>query len=527
MKKQVRYLFCAATLALAVTAGLSGCGETQSAFPAAGGSSPAPAAAAGTQAEASSPGSAGSGENAGASSLTLGSDGSLAEADNYPDLQELDVTGSSIPLDDVLAWAEAHPDVTVKYTVPLGSGRVSSDAVSLTAEEGLSYEALTGALRYLPNITTLNLPETALNASQLAELEQRYTVNATVSFMGTVLGPETESLDLSALTPEQVPEAAAKLSGLANLQNVELMDADGQCALGVEDVKTLVSAVPQARFHYSFDLFGKRVSTTDERVEFVRQQIGNDAAPELRAALDILYPGTYVLLDDCGFSDEVMASIRDDYPDKKVVWRVHCGTLYNALTDDEVILMTFEIDDTNCSPLQYCTEVRYIDVGHNSTLHDISWMANMTKLECVIVSGAPVSDISCFANCPNLEWLELCFCLYVKDLTPIQNLTNLRFLNVSFSTVEDLTPLDNVPLERFNNMGTYANWEMQQHFLELHPDCITLFEGVQPYGYGWRYDDEGVTQFSYYAKMRRVFHYPDEGWYGGWKMTDVDLTGLE
>ena len=260
-------------------------------------------------------------------------------------------------------------------------------------------------------------------------------------------------------------------------------------------------------------------------MEFVSQHIGNEGEAEIRAALDLLPAGTYFKLDGCGVSDEVMASIRDDYPDKKVVWRIYCTYWFNALTDDEVILMTFDLDDTNCGPLKYCTEARYIDVGHNNTLHDISWVQYMPKLECIIVSGAPVSDLSYFRNCPNLTWLELCFCYYVQDLTPLSGLSNLKYLNVSFSQVEDLSPLTLLPLERFNCMkyeGQEVSDEQRAAFTENHPDCISLFEGDQPYGYGWRYDDEGYSYFSYYARMRQIFHYPDEGWYGGWKMTDVD-----
>ena len=45
----------------------------------------------------------------------------------------------------------------------------------------------------------------------------------------------------------------------------------------------------------------------------------------------------------------------------------------------------------------------------------------------------------------------------------------------------------------------------------IHPkeECITVFYGYsQPYGYGWRYDDNGQTMFWYYKDViREVFEY--------------------
>ncbi|MBR1496161.1 MAG: hypothetical protein IJ617_00860 [Oscillospiraceae bacterium] len=516
MKKKTRML-AGGALALALLL-LPGCGRT-----AAASSTPAPSA------ETASP-------NAGITTLTLpaASLEELAKADDYPDLRELDLSGSSIPTAELLEWMEAHPSLNVKYSVLLGSVRVSPDAAELSAPPGVGYEELEAALQYLPALQKLRLPETALSPDQLTALSERYELEYSLRLLGQTVDAATEELDLSSLSPEQVPETAAALALLPGLRRVELMDAAGQCALGAAEVRQLVQAAPQAAFNYTFELFGKTVSTADKRIEFVRQQIGDEHEAEIRAALDLMPAGTYLLMDTCGMSDEVMASIRDDYPDKTVVWRIFCTYYFSALTDDEVILMTFDLNNENCGPLKYCTEARYIDVGHNNTLTDISWAANMPKLECIIVSGAPVSDLSPFANCPNLTWLELGFCYYVTDLTPLSGLRNLKYLNTSCSQLQDITPLMDVPLERFmcaQYPGQEIPKDQQEAFIASHPDCIAIFGAFDsnnlavnnPYGYGWRYNDAGMTFFEYYARMRQIFHYADPNWYGGWKFDVVDL----
>jgi hypothetical protein len=45
--------------------------------------------------------------------------------------------------------------------------------------------------------------------------------------------------------------------------------------------------------------------------------------------------------------------------------------------------------------------------------------------------------------------------------------------------------------------------------MAIHPDCWTQFLGSQPYGTGWRYEDNGITYTEIYRKIRDIFHYDD------------------
>ena len=63
-------------------------------------------------------------------------------------------------------------------------------------------------------------------------------------------------------------------------------------------------------------------------------------------------------------------------------------------------------------------------------------------------------------------------------------------------------------------MGTKVPVADTKAYEENHPDCLTRFEGQQPYGYGWRYDDHGYTFFEYYANMREIFRYADTNYSG-------------
>ena len=94
---------------------------------------------------------------------------------------------------------------------------------------------------------------------------------------------------------------------------------------------------------------------------------------------------------------------------------------------------------------------------------------------------------------------------------------NLKYLNISFTKVSDISSLEHLPLERFNSMGNNVSPASQAEFAKWHPECLTRFTGKQPYGYGWRYIDNGITYNDYYANMRIVFRYDDKDYHGNRK----------
>ena len=307
----------------------------------------------------------------------------------------------------------------------------------------------------------------------------------------------------------QVDEVLGKIGLLTNLQTVTLSNS-----LSLEDVAKLQDANPTAAFRYSFSLFGKTVSTTDTEIIYKNQKIGNDGESELRRALPVLGACQRFVLDNCGFDSEVLAKVRDDFRDTtKVIWRIYFGTngRYTTLTDDDTIRAVYNVTDDTCGPMKYLEDVKYMDLGHNEYLTDLSFTAYMPELEVLIASGCAVKDLSGIENCKKLTWLELASCGKLKDITPLAGCEGLKYLNLSFTGVSNYMPLDGLKLERFVCLSPKASTAEQNTFLAIHPktDCITVFYGYSnPYGYGWRYDDNGKTMFWYYKDViREVFDY--------------------
>ena len=437
----------------------------------------------------------------------------------FPNLKTLDA--SQCDDYEVLAVADATlTDCELTYYVYLGHPghqlHYQSDYVKLgfpellVGEPDYDFEQLMQNLVYLPDLKELHLENTVYSLEQVQSLREAYP-DVAITATAEVFGQEyeldtTTELDLSHLTSDRVEATAQVLSCLPNLSYVELMDENGESALSLEDVRVLAAAAPNTAFNYTFELFGQTISTAAETVEYVDVSIGNEGVEEIRAALDLLNACTYFKLDNCGIDNETMAQLRDDYPDVKIVWRIQVWQR-TWLTDTEVLRAVYHVDDKNCGPFKYLTDVKYIDLGHNETLTDYSFVSYMPNLEICIASGSPVTDLTPFASCKKLEFLELAWCGHLEDLSPLAECESLKYLNICRTAVKDISPLENLPLERLHFFPCPLDQSVRDAYQEAHPDCWAKFTGSSnnPYGVGWRYDEDG-TYSDCYAKVREVFN---------------------
>lgn len=431
--------------------------------------------------------------------------------DEYPNLKEVDLCGSTC-YTAIMVYIQNHPDIRVTYNVDFGGAAGDNWTTDLELPaEGVNFEDLLHNLIYLPQVESVHLPMTNLTLENMETLKGAYPEIAftyTVNVLGRELDLESDYVDLSGMTSGQIESAVPALMLLPNLANVELMDDSGSCSLSRQDVKRLVDVAPGVNFHYVFSLFGQTISTTDEKVRFDKLSLTADDEPAIREALSIMTGCKTFVLNRCGLSNELMASIRADYPNTELVWDCYFGKdgRYGGFTNTDTIRAVYNVTDDTCYNLRYFQDVKYIDMGHNDTLTDVSWAEFMPQLEILILSGAPVTDLTGLGYCKNLEWLELANCYKLSDLTPLSGCSGLKYLNICFSKVSDLMPLDGLPLELLFCKQTRVNAEEQKIFKEVHEDCIATFYGKDPYaGPGWRYTDNGHTFTEPYKKVREVF----------------------
>lgn len=434
----------------------------------------------------------------------------LLHLEEYTQLKRLDLTGSTCYA-AIVRYMQAHPRVDVTYTVELETVTVGNKETSLVLDPGTcSYETLAENLAYLPRLETVHMPLCDYTPDQMIALLGLYPNiqwNYTMVFLGQELTRELTELNLSVLTPEQVPQAAVVLHLFPGITRAELMDAHGQSLLSPGDVRALQLGAPQVEFHYTFTLFDKTVSTKDTSLEFVKQDLASQDLEQLRAALDILPAGTRVLLDTCGLEDALLAQLRADYPDKEIVWRIFVGR-DSWLTDTQTILANGVLDDTNASVLGYCTQVRNLDIRHNHLLTDLSFLGSMPALEILLLSGCPVTDLTPLERCPELRFLELAYCEFLEDISALSGCKELAYLNLSYTKVTDISVLEDKPLKQMYAVVSVIPWSEQNRLQTAKPDCWFRFDGAQAYGTGWRYEKTGMPT-DIYEELCAIFGYQE------------------
>lgn len=435
----------------------------------------------------------------------------IRELEEYPNLMSVDLSGSTC-YTAIMVYIQSHPEVEVTYSVDFGSTLAINWAENIVVPgEGASFEALKKNLIYLPNLQSLHLPNTQMSRMDIEILRTAYpelAITYTVHVRDQEIPEDAEQISLVGITPAEIPSVVTSLGRLPSVSYVELMDSNGTCSLSRTDVQKLVEAVPTARFHYVFSLFGKTVSTTDTTISFKGLGLTAAAETEIREALNIMAPGSSLILDSCGLGSELLASIRDDYNNVDLVWRVFFGTQgrYSTLTNDDNIRCVYNVTDDTCYEMRYLRSVKYMDLGHNDTLTDLSFLGFMPDLEIAILSGCAASDLSGIENCKKLEFLELANCLKLQDISALAGCSSLKYLNICYTKVSNLMPLDGLPIQNLFCKQTRVPADEQKQFKEIHEGCTAVFTGRDPYaGPGWRYTDNGYNYTDFYKHVREVF----------------------
>lgn len=444
-------------------------------------------------------------------------EGETAKLDELPALKKADLRGSDCTA-EICEWARAHPGVDVIYDVPLLDGtRVdyTAEAVDFSAAGHATLPDFLSCLDYLPNVTAVSLgtdegnadPLTPEDISTLAVGREGISFSYSVKVGALSISLTDTTLDLTSLKSGDVEELSLWLPHMTALSSVALGDEES-CTLSWAEIAALEKACPQAQFSYSFTLYGRSFTLADETIDLSMIQIDDDGAAVVEA-LPALTNCKTLDMDDggvvIGLSYERMQSIREQFPEVDVVWRIWFGTNYSVRTDTERILASKptvggNLDDVEVSKLRYCTKVKYIDLGHNESIYDISFVSSMPDLEVFIIAMNPLMDISPLKNCTKLEYLEI-FSTYVSDLSPLSGCTALRHLNISnCPNLTDISPLYGLSaLERLW-IGTKTTIPADQiaQMQSSAPACKISNTSDDEQGDAWRYTHYDENKCKYY-----------------------------
>ena len=326
------------------------------------------------------------------------------------------------------------------------------------------------------------------------------------------------SLDLSQADADDVDRLIEVLPALTSLRTLELGSADAENpVISWEQVRALEEGLPQAAINYTFSIRGYPFKLSDQILN-LNHLIFEDEG-ELAEQIASCMPNLKVLdMDSCGVSNESMAAIRDRFPGVDVVWRVWIGADYSTRTNVERLMISNPDrgGDLNTPEsiegLFYCNKIKYLDMGHNYLMTDISFIRNMPDLEALIIAMTAIKDISPLAGCKNLNYLEYQTSA-ACDLSPLSGLTKLKDLNICYNfALRDIRPIMDLDLDRLY-IGCLSPVPPEQiaQYRQLHPNCIVNDTTEDPTEESWRYGDihnnGGWEAAPRYEKLRLEFEY--------------------
>lgn len=431
----------------------------------------------------------------------------LAMLGHFSKLREADFHGSDCT-EELAAWAEANPQIAVSFAVPMPDGSSVENAVTSLDLSGTRHEdmdELCEALGILKHVEYVQLgsvsPDgdglTIADMGRLKQLLPEVQFEFDLFLSGMELTPETEQLDLSSLTSEEIEDAEAVLSCMSNVKHLTIG------ALPLEDALRLCAACPGAVVDYAFTLYGSEVNLNAQALDFNHVEIKDEGAA-LGQVLPYMKNCSSVDMDSTGVSNEALAALRDANPNVEIVWRVWFGKNYSVRTDVERVLASKptvggDLAGNDCDVLKYCTKMKYLDIGHNEELTDISFVASMPDLEVFIVAMSDITDLSPLANCTKLEYLEL-NSTEVSDLSPLANCVDLKHFNIcNCPNITDISPVYDIPLERFwIGCDTPVPAEQVQEMRARHPEAKVNNTTTDPHGDSWRYYRYDPEEPKYY-----------------------------
>lgn len=440
-------------------------------------------------------------------------DGECVKLGSFPDLASADLSGSG-NTDEIIEWAAANPQVDVTYTVTLPDGSTVSSKSETADFRGATADSLSAYIALLPQLPSVGRVElgsnengVSLSPESIAQLNNDYpelTFSYEVELGGQTVDLADTSVDLRSLAPEDTAQCVQWLKCMKSLENVEL-GSESETSLSWDDIVKIADACPNAKLAYSFTLYDHALTLDAESIDINHTPV-TDNAEALVSALRCMKNCKTVDMDYCGVEDARMEEIRDMFPNVEVIWRIWFGTCYSVRTNVERILASRPsvggmLDNSLGEKLKYCTKVKYLDLGHNDTLTDISFVKYMPDLEVFIIAiNQNITDISPLKNCPKLEYLEI-NSTPVADISCLEGLTGLHHLNIASTQVRDISPLFGcTELERLW-IGRYTEVPAEQveQMQKIAPDCVINTTTDDPHGEEWRWD--------YYDDSMFVYHY--------------------
>lgn len=409
--------------------------------------------------------------------------------------QFIDLRGSSLTLEELLALRELFPDCDMRYDVSIEGNLYDSETIRLTLSS-----LREDILPLFPRLKTLELRDILPAEAERLTLAERYPkldiVYTKQVSPGRYYPFDSEELDLSDVSDFTLSELSDSLLSFPRLRRLVLCD----CGFDNESLCAFRDSHPSIELVWDVNLFGKRFLSTDAEIDVSGQWIADSSL--LEAALPCFTALSKVTACNCGISDEDMDALAQRHPDLRFIWEVHFGVFHLRTDTTRFLALDWPdgytwLSNEQLVPLSYCRDMVALDLGH-MWFSDTTFLRDMTQLRWLILADNRIKDISSLANLEELTYLELFLC-DVQDISPLLACKNLRHLNLAYCPVKNVELLAQLPnLERLWINGCPVSDAAIWTIRKAHPDIQIVSYGESSTGQGWR-------KHPAYYEMRDAF----------------------
>ena len=183
--------------------------------------------------------------------------------------------------------AAPTPEPTAVPTVMVGTlvldpGSTEADLSGASEDVETAIRELIEGAPVLSSLRTVDLGDRIPSYELYRELSEAYP-EAEIRLSLTVAGESVERdarvLDLQAMDAADTPDLLRALPYLSDLEEINFVSESGDCVYTLESIDGLDrvrEAAPEVKLRVAFKLFGKRVTSEDERIEYLHKKIGNE-----------------------------------------------------------------------------------------------------------------------------------------------------------------------------------------------------------------------------------------------------------
>lgn len=316
---------------------------------------------------------------------------------------------------------------------------------------------------------------------------------------------DTESIKI---TEDVSPE---ELKNLKYFNNLKFLDATGYPLCDELYNATLSVSCSDCRYIFSGTLYGAEVTSETQKLDLSDKEISevSEFYQKLRFFPDI----TEIYVGDCKASDSAIDELNQAFPKNHIIWLVEFAK-WQVRTDIRVFSTLVgknkPFSQEEFYPLlNYCTELRALDLGHNKGVYDLNGFSKLTKLEVLILADTNISDLSALSNFPNLHYLEIFDCNKITDLAPLGECENLEELEIQHvGKVKNLAAIQKCKklkmlLGRGARPVDYTWVEMK----ESMPECYINFTATTPAKGGWRSTDKNQAIKTAFVNWEKIVTY--------------------